>query len=81
MRMHCHIWVTIHHFSQIQINYTVMRELFNRHFNAYPQGTTNIAPLVKRPYCQVKLLPQSDWTTVMKQYILKGMQSSCASSR
>jgi len=79
-RMHCHIWVTIHHFSQIQINHAVMRELFNRHFNAYPQATTNIAPLVKLPYCQVKLLPQSDWTTVMKQYILKGMQSSSASS-
>ena len=62
-RMHAHIWMTIEHYSQVQINVPMLQHEF-----AEAYGTPD-----KLPYVQVKLLPQSDWTSVMRQYIKKGM--------
>ena len=71
-RMHCHIWCTIEHYSQIQINIPMMRREFVAGFNAAAPDSLRLSDL---PYLDVKLLPQSDWTTVMRQYIKKGMMS------
>lgn len=71
-RMHSHIWLTIEHYSQIQINVPMMQHEFVRQFNASVVGGQGTV-LTGVPYIDVKLLPQSDWTTVMRQYIKKGM--------
>lgn len=71
-RMHCHIWCTIEHYSQIQINVPMMQREFLAGFNANLPADMNLSD---KPYLNVKLLPQSDWTTVMRQYIKKGMMS------
>lgn len=73
-RMHAHIWCTFEHYSQIQINVPMMQHEFVKAFNASFGGPTYMA-LDGVPYIDVKLLPQSDWTTVMRQYITKGMQT------
>jgi len=67
-RLHAHIWTTITHYSQIQINVHLLMHETKKIFNA-------IGPfkIKKMPYVNVKLLPQSDWTEVMRQYIHKAM--------
>ena len=81
-RLHCHIWLTVHHYSQIQVNMPMMQRKFKELYNAnlwnlqsdsafgnyYTELSCN-----KMPYIQVKLLPESNWTEVIKQYIHKAM--------
>lgn len=77
-RMHCHIYVTIEHYSQIQINVPMMQYEFRQGFNAHSALVNNALHPVRlhdAPYLQVKLLPQSDFTTIMRQYIHKGMMA------
>lgn len=73
-RLHAHIWLTITHYSQIQINVHMLMHYARLHFNA---GLPLDSPLYinEMPYVHVKLLPQGDWTSVMRQYIHKGMSS------
>ena len=68
-RVHAHIWLTVSHYSQIQIN---VRSLMHTVKNSYAKHSPG-APLKRLPYVHVKLLPQSDWTSVMRQYIHKAM--------
>jgi hypothetical protein len=72
-RLHCHIWLTVHHYSQIQINRQMTQHMFRREYNqrAPPKMKVN-----GMPYVSVKLLPQSDFTTIMKQYMHKGLTDS-----
>lgn len=74
-RLHCHIWLTVHHYSQVQINMAMMQHTFKRIYNGHI-GNSEFAPQLvanKMPYIQVKLLPESNWAEVMKQYIHKAM--------
>ena len=75
-RLHCHIWLTVHHYSQVQINMPVMQHMFKRTYNDKLQGHKYRDDLKCNgmPYIQVKLLPESNWAEVMKQYIHKAMQ-------
>lgn len=68
-KVHSHIWVTITHYSQIQINTQMLMYHSKRLYNA---NTLNFK-MKRQPYVHVKLLPQSNWTDVMRQYIHKGM--------
>lgn len=77
-RLHAHIWLTITHYSQVQINVKMLQHIVRQEYNTVmPLGvegkTLRITAL---PYVHVKLLPQSDWTSVMRQYIQKGMRAS-----
>jgi hypothetical protein len=74
-RMHCHIICYISHYSQIQIDPKMMQYEFRAVFN---EGLPEKDPmrLSDPPYIQVKMLPQSDWTTIMRQYIRKGMDAA-----
>ena len=83
-RVHAHIWLTITHYSQIQINVQMLmyhsKRLFNHEFGdirqqlrGHAKGKETSLRMTKQPYVHVKLLPQSDWTDVMRQYIHKGM--------
>ena len=72
-RMHCHIWLTIVHYSQIQINVSLMQWAFKKAYNEQIPNLHAEDRVKKLPYLQVKLLPQSDWTTVMRQYIKKAI--------
>jgi hypothetical protein len=70
-RVHSHIWLTVTHYSQIQINVHALMHLSRKFYNE--AGTSK---MTKNPYVHVKLLPQSDWTDVMRQYIHKGMAAA-----
>lgn len=86
-RLHTHIWLTVHHYSQVQVNMPMMQYMFKRFYNEELTGQLGafsnqgeyskacIRPTSK-PYIQVKLLPQSNWAMVMKQYIHKGMEAA-----
>jgi hypothetical protein len=71
-RLHCHIWMTVEHYSQIQMNVQMLQAVARDSFNQ-GLGAKDELRIGAKPYVHVKLLPQSDWTTVMKQYIHKGM--------
>ena len=82
-RLHCHIWLTVHHYSQVQINMPMMQHVFKQTYNMklvnyHADGAPNVFTDDLRcrgmPYIQVKLLPESNWAEVMKQYIHKAMQ-------
>lgn len=80
-RLHCHIWLTVHHYSQVQINCPVLQHLFKEEYNSIVNetlsgGLAQGLVINNNPYIQVKLLPSSDWSEVMKQYIHKGMMAS-----
>eukprot|EP00966_Prymnesium_polylepis_P171537 3965953-Prymnesium_polylepis.1 len=71
-RLHAHIWLTITHYSQVQLNVQMLQHAASQAFNrGLPLGSQ--LRIDMKPYVHVKLLPQSDWTTIMKQYIHKGM--------
>ena len=83
-RVHTHIWMTITHYSQVQINMPVMQHLFKQLYNQKAKELDNaqVPPFTsyyeqicinKRPYINVKLLPESNWAMVIKQYIHKAM--------
>lgn len=73
-RLHCHIWLTVHHYSQVQINMPVMQQMFKRMYNQRVGGVFNQKlAITKNPYISVKLLPTSDWADVIKSYIHKAM--------
>lgn len=70
-RLHAHIWVTFEHYSQMQINVHVLAAEVKRVFND-KVGDSRLK-ITRKPFVHVKLLPQSNWTSIMKQYIHKGM--------
>ena len=79
-RVHSHIWLTITHYSQVQINIQMLMWQARKHYNSglgfvHLGGKSNLA-MDDFPYVHVKLLPQSDWTDVMRQYIHKGMTAA-----
>lgn len=93
-RLHAHVWLTITHYSQIQINVQMLMHLARKAYNKYTTEQRNASGTARKvyveeelpfgspiriqdnPYVHVKLLPQSDWTTVMRQYIHKGMEAA-----
>ena len=76
-RLHCHIWMTVHHYSQVQINMRMMQQLFKLKYHEHLGAPFNPKLQINgMPYIQVKLLPTANWAEVMKQYIHKGMASS-----
>ena len=77
-RVHAHIWLTITHYSQVQINIQMLMHLARKYYNEGMgvhlwNGNARTLHMDEFPYVHVKLLPQSDWTDVMRQYIHKGM--------
>lgn len=72
-RLHCHIWLTLHHYSQVQVNMPVMQRMFKEAYNRRTVPFEAKLTCKGRPYIQVKLLPTSDWAEVMKRYIYKAM--------
>ena len=68
-RVHSHIWVTIKHYSQIQISTQMLQYQAKRLYN---ENTLKFK-MKRQPYVHIKLLPQSNWTDIMRQYIHKGM--------
>ena len=76
-RLHAHIWVTFTHYSQIQVNSNMLqwisRRLYNSKLPANLQKKDSGCSITRLPYVHVKLLPQSDWATIMRQYIHKAM--------
>jgi hypothetical protein len=71
-RVHTHIWLTLHHYSQVQIDTKMLAHISRTAFNE-AAGKTSGRTLKGLPYVHIKLLPQSDWTDVMKGYIHKAM--------
>ena len=82
-RVHAHVWLTITHYSQIQINVQMLmyqakaayNEGLREHWSNDGQKKDPLR-MNRQPYVHVKLLPQGDWTSVMRQYIHKGMTAA-----
>ncbi len=73
-RLHAHIWMTVHHYSQVQLNISMLQKHTILVYNGQlPLGSDLV--IRGNPYVNVKLLPQSNWTEVMKQYLHKGMEA------
>ena len=70
-RLHAHVWLTVTHYSQIQINVRALQHEARVHYNAVADDSMRMKAL---PYVHVKLLPQSNWTSIMRQYIHKAME-------
>lgn len=79
-RVHAHVWLTVTHYSQIQINVQMLmyqaRKYYNEGMPLVQLGGKSVLSMDEFPYVHVKLLPQSDWTDVMRQYIHKGMTAA-----
>jgi hypothetical protein len=79
-RVHAHIWLTITHYSQVQINVQMLmyqaRKHYNRGMPLVQLGKKTVLHMDAHPYVHVKLLPQGNWTDVMRQYIHKGMSAA-----
>jgi hypothetical protein len=76
-RLHGHVWMTVSHYSQIQINTPMLQKLFKHYYNTLVSHkgskATYSVGVNRLPYVHVKLLPQSDWANTMRSYIHKGM--------
>lgn len=86
-RVHAHVWATITHISQVQIDVHKLQYLCRHMYNQAYAGRTVSFPatfnrqkrgtgadrflMTRLPYVHVKLLPQANWTEVMRQYIHK----------
>jgi hypothetical protein len=76
-RLHVHIWLTIHHFSQVQVNMPTtqhwFKSIYHRSLDELGANTQLKCALQinGRPYIAVKLLPSSDWADVFKRYLFK----------
>lgn len=72
-RLHAHIIVTIIHYSQIQLNPKALQYESRRAFNEnIPRGYADLR-INRLPWVYIKLLAQSNWGQIQKQYIHKGM--------
>jgi hypothetical protein len=71
-RMHAHVICYIQHYSQIQFCPKMLRNEFKAAFNEGLPPNDKLR-LKFLPYVRVNMLPQSDWTTIMRAYIQKGM--------
>lgn len=74
-RIHSHIWLTVDHYSQVQINVQALMHMSKQMFNEESVKLAAGRAMTKQPYVHVKLLPQSNWTEVMRQYIHKAMST------
>lgn len=78
-RIHSHIWLTVDHYSQVQINVQALmymsKMIFNEESGKLGGNNGRKGALSKQPYVHVKLLPQSNWTEVMRNYIHKAMKT------
>jgi hypothetical protein len=87
-RVHAHVWLTITHYSQVQINVQMLMYLARAAYNDYVSKSGLVyaikdsitLQMQDMPYVHVKLLPQSDWTSVMRNYIHKGMAAAAGTS-
>ena len=68
-RVHAHIWLTVQHYSQIQIDIAKLTEEARVSFNAGLSLNSKLR--VTNPYVNVKLLPQSDFANIMRGYMRK----------
>jgi len=76
-RVHAHIWLTIVHYSQIQINTQMLMAQTKVAYNKTKEdwGEFEKLRMKKNPYVHVKLLPQSDWAQIMRNYVTKNFAS------
>jgi len=72
-RLHSHTWLYIVHYSQIQISPQALTQQFSALWNAHFQ-TNDPLYMTKKPYVHIRLLPQTDWAAVMREYIHKAME-------
>ena len=76
-RVHGHIFLTVVHYSQIQIWVQMMQQLVRSKFNQYVAVHAPHLPDLKiegMPFIFVKRMPQRMWNDIMRGYLRKGMQ-------
>jgi hypothetical protein len=66
--LHAHLYLTMTHWSQIQVDVRRMQFLFKETFNAH--STVKI-PKRAFPAVMIKLYPQTDWGHIIAHYLTK----------
>ena len=80
-RVHAHIWLTIVHYSQLQLNIKLIQHRVKAWYNNSLVAQYRMKPaqgglqLTKMPYIHIKLLPQADWADIMRNYVTKNFAS------
>jgi hypothetical protein len=66
--LHAHLYLTISHWSQIQVDVKRMQVMFKETFNKHAT-----VPILKNglPAVMIKLYPQTDWGQIMAHYLTK----------
>ena len=74
-RLHAHVWLTLHHYSQVQVNMPMLARMFKQQYNERVKGygLGKSLQISRQPYVNVKLLPTSDWAQVIHGYMRKAM--------
>ena len=74
-RLHAHVWLTMHHYSQVQVNMPMLARMFKQQYNERVKGygLGKSLQISRQPYVNVKLLPTSDWAQVIHRYMRKAM--------
>ena len=81
-RLHAHVWLTITHYSQFQLNSPQIARQVKRVYNEkpFPESMNNTQPqgmrIGRQPYVHIKLLLQGDWANVMRNYVTKNFASA-----
>lgn len=73
-RVHAHAWLTIRHISQVQLDVKKIQDMTRQRYNALYSGTKQYK-ITRMPYVHIKLLPQAQWTEIVKSYLHKGSGS------
>ena len=77
--LHAHIYLTIVHWSQIQINVPALQFVFKEKYNQLASKRGRM-PERGRPACKVELRPQTDWGQILTSYLQKGMADNLAAA-
>lgn len=75
-RSHAHLYLTITHYSQIQISKPLLQRWATAKYNEYLNkigSTTFLLKSSQSMYTHIKLQPQSDWNDIIMMYLEKGM--------
>jgi hypothetical protein len=70
--LHAHLYLTISHWSQLQVDVKRLQVMFKETFNQY--ATVQI-PKNGLPAVMIKLYPQTDWGQIMSHYLTKQMDT------
>ena len=77
-RLHGHAMLTVHHYSQIQLDARAIMRLFRNAYNSALQDCVAFK-IHGNPYVSIELMKQANYAQIMAQYMFKDDPSRCPS--